>query len=84
MYRYTLTKPALKSLKKLPQAIQARIVLKLDWLVLTDNPLLFAKHLKDSQTGQYRFRVGDYRVIFDSKGKTLIVHAIGHRRHIYR
>jgi mRNA interferase RelE/StbE len=34
--------------------------------------------------GSYRFRIGDYRVIFDVEGANLIVLRVGHRREIYR
>lgn len=31
----------------------------------------------------YRFRIGDYRVVFDVKGDTLIILTLGNRRDIY-
>jgi mRNA interferase RelE/StbE len=34
--------------------------------------------------GGYRFRVGDYRVIFDMEGEEIVVLRVGHRSHIYR
>jgi len=34
--------------------------------------------------GQYRFRIGDYRVVFDIEGDTLFVLDVGHRKDIYR
>lgn len=30
-----------------------------------NNPLKFAEHLTDYREGEYRFRVGDYRLAFD-------------------
>ena len=30
-----------------------------------DNPLQYAERLTDPELGGYRFRIGDYRVIFD-------------------
>ncbi|MDO9390367.1 MAG: type II toxin-antitoxin system RelE/ParE family toxin [bacterium] len=35
-------------------------------------------------THEYRLRVGDYRVLFELAGKTIIVYRIRHRREVYR
>ncbi|MCP4658603.1 MAG: type II toxin-antitoxin system RelE/ParE family toxin [bacterium] len=36
--------------------------------------------------GLYKLRVGDYRVIYEvlTKEHTIVIHAVGHRREIYR
>ena len=47
-------------------------------------PLKHAEKLTDSQLGSYRFRVGDYRIIFDLVESEIVVLRIGHRREIYR
>lgn len=31
----------------------------------------------------FRLRVGDWRLIFDQEGETIIVMSVGHRREIY-
>jgi mRNA-degrading endonuclease RelE of RelBE toxin-antitoxin system len=36
------------------------------------------------KAGQYRFRVGDYRAVFDIDGSRLIILMIEHRRDVYR
>jgi mRNA interferase RelE/StbE len=78
---------ALRDLKKLPKEVQKRILRKLDFYFKSDNPFLFAKSLKDKTLGTYRFRIGDYRVIFDAdsvRGVTkAIILAIGHRKDLY-
>jgi len=38
----------------------------------------------DPALGTYRFRIGDYRVIFDIEGKDIVALRVGHRRDIYR
>ncbi len=83
---YFLKPSAVRDLKKLPTVIQRRIIQKLDFFVASKNPLHFAWHLRDRKFGEYRFRIGDYRVIFDveSKSRSLIILAIGHRRDIYK
>ena len=42
--------------------------------------------LSGNLVGLYKLRVGDYRVIYEivRKEKTIVIHAIGHRREIYR
>jgi mRNA interferase RelE/StbE len=49
-----------------------------------DKPLDFAETLKSSDLGTYRFRIGDYRVIFDIEGNDVVVLRVGHRREIYK
>jgi len=84
MYNYIFKPQALKDLKKLPKNIQKRIIKKLDFYCSTVNPLTFADSLIDFEIGQYRFRIGDYRVIFDLEDKTIIILTLGHRREIYK
>ena len=44
----------------------------------------YQKAIKDIELGQYRFRIGDYRVVFDIEKNRIIILALGHRRDIYR
>ena len=84
MYSYEFKPQALRDLKKLPRAVQKRIIKKLDYFVSFENPLVFADHLINFEIGTYRFRIGDYRVIFDVVGEKIIILTLGHRREIYR
>ncbi|HUD81721.1 MAG TPA: type II toxin-antitoxin system RelE/ParE family toxin [Patescibacteria group bacterium] len=38
----------------------------------------------NSKVGDYRFRVGDYRVVFDLNKNKIIILMIEHRREVYR
>ena len=49
-----------------------------------DEPLQYAEKLSDPILGTYRFRIGDYRVIFDLEGNEIVVLRVGHRREICR
>ncbi|MDO9579382.1 MAG: type II toxin-antitoxin system RelE/ParE family toxin [Bacteroidales bacterium] len=49
-----------------------------------DNPLQYAERLTNSELGGYRFRSGDYRVIFDIEGNDIVVLRAGHRKEIYK
>jgi mRNA interferase RelE/StbE len=46
--------------------------------------LTYAEPLKQSDLGSYRFRIGDYRVVFDLDGEKIVVLRVGHRRDIYK
>lgn len=82
--KYLFRPLAEKQFAKLDPEIQSLIVKKLAYFTSTPNPLSFAKKLTNFDIGQYRFRIGDYRIIFDLNGDTIIVLAIGHRREIYK
>ena len=84
MYRYIFSKTAEKDLKKLSRPVQIQIINKLKYFIKSANPLAFASYLKDSQLGTYRFRIGDYRVIFDIEDENIIILTLGHRREIYK
>jgi len=73
---------AWRSWQKLPQEIQSRLESKLK--LYADDPFRYAVKLVDSKIGQYRFRVGDYRIVFDISEDTLLVLAVGHRKNIYK
>ncbi|OGM76536.1 hypothetical protein A2188_02875 [Candidatus Woesebacteria bacterium RIFOXYA1_FULL_43_9] len=84
MYRYAFREQALKDIKKLPKDVQIRILKKLDYFVSTDNPLQFADRLINFEIGTYRYRIGNYRVIFDLEEEVVVVITLGHCREIYR
>ena len=58
------TADALKSLQNLERVTSKRIYLKIDFYISTSDPLVHAKPLSGKLQGFYRFRVGDYRIIF--------------------
>lgn len=49
-----------------------------------NNPLKLASKLVSPALGTYRWRTGNYRVVFDLEGKQIIVLKIKHRKEIYR
>jgi mRNA interferase RelE/StbE len=57
------------------------------WQQLEENPHWHPniKALKGDYAGYYRYRIGDYRVIYsiDDKLKQVLVVAIAHRRQVY-
>lgn len=79
-----LFKPrAEKDLKKLDYQTRVRILKKLQFYILQPDPLQFAEPLKDSKFGDWKFRIGDYRILFDVENDKIIVLKVGHRKDIY-
>lgn len=82
--RYVFTERALRRAKRLPKDVQRRIIHKLNFYCDQEDPLDFAEPLMRSELGSYRYRIGDWRVVFDLEGDTIVVLLVGHRRDIYR
>jgi mRNA interferase RelE/StbE len=80
--RLRFTDTANGQLTRLPQRTQTRIVEKLELYSLQPDPLKFAEPLTGSE--EYRFRVGDYRIIFEVLHDILWVTAIKRRDEAYR
>lgn len=50
-----------------------------------ENPLLFAERLTDFREGDFRFRVGDFRITFDVNVKDRVIYVlkVGRRDSVY-
>lgn len=87
-FKIFLSKTALICLQKLERQIAKRITEKLEYLEKSSNPFIYAKKLKDTSNGQYRFRIGNYRVFFDvnEQGELNILYilTVKHRKDSYR
>ena len=81
-YRLVYTHRAIKDIDTLDTSVKQRIGKTLQRY--ESNPLAHAEPLKQSELGSYRFRIGDYRVVFDLAGPEIIVLRVGHRRDIYK
>jgi len=81
-YRLLYTRRAVKDIQNLEEKIKQQIGKTL--LRYSEDALKHARKLSDSRLGSYRFRVGDYRVIFDLEGNDLVILRVGHRKDIYR
>lgn len=76
------TRHALDDIRSLDRVVQKRLAQKLE--IFAKDPLVRSKKIHDPALGSYRFRVGDYRIIFDIVGEQIVVLRVGHRREIYR
>ena len=81
-YRLAYTQRALKDIEQLDATTKRRIGQTLRRY--EQEPLRYAKKLSHSELGSYRFRIGDYRVIFDLVGADIVILRVGHRSRIYR
>ena len=84
MIPYDFTHQAERQLLKLPPNIQKQIIRKLEYYLKQPSPLASAKRLVDSHPPIFRFKAGDYRIIFDWEGDGILITKVGHRRDIYR
>lgn len=85
-FQIVLKRSAAKELAALENPIHDRIVEAFS--VLSDNPysmLLQVKKLKGA-TDLYRFRLGDYRIVYEVQRDRIVVVIvrIAHRREVYR
>ncbi|RAI39486.1 type II toxin-antitoxin system RelE family toxin [Rhodoplanes roseus] len=79
MRSIVFTPAATRQWTKLSPAVRARIRARLEAFAATGHGDV--KSLK-GRAGA-RLRVGDWRVVFDQDGDTLVVAAVGHRRDVY-
>lgn len=86
-YHVEFTARALKELKKLDKQTAALI---LGWIRKNlegcDNPRAHGKGLTANRSGEWRYRVGDYRLLAEIQdGKLVILMlTVGHRSEIYK
>ncbi len=85
-YQVILTEQAQKQLKKMDRYTAALII---GWLRKNvegcENPRAFGKALTANRSGQWRYRIGDYRVLAEIQDEKIIVLVlgIGHRKEVY-
>ncbi len=86
MYKVEFTQRALKDLKKLDKQTAALI---LGWVRKNldgcENPRQHSKGLTANRSGEWRYRIGDYRLLAEIKDNviTILILNVGHRRDIY-
>mgnify|MGYP003404134286 CR=1 FL=1 len=86
MYEVVYTLQAVKELKKLDKQTRTFILAWIEKnLVGCSDPRLHGKGLTANRSGQWRYRIGDYRVLAEiQEGKLIIlVLSAGHRKNIY-
>lgn len=85
-FHLAFTEESLKQLKKLDRHTSALV---LGWLRKNiegcENPRAHGKGLSANRSQQWRYRIGDYRVLAEIQDEKVIVLvvAVGHRRSVY-
>lgn len=88
-YNVVYTEHAQRDLARLDRSVAQRILKRVAFLTQRSNPLQSAKKLSGVDPATYRYRVGDYRVLFRLDPKTtrliiLVVLRVAHRKDVYR
>lgn len=83
MYKITYHHKVVKDdIPKLDKKVKDRIKKAIE-SKLIESPEKYSSALKHTLSGNRKLRVGDYRVIFKVKGKTIKILIISHRRRVY-
>jgi mRNA interferase RelE/StbE len=83
-YRIEFSPTAESQFKKLPKEVQTRLKHRID--TLAENPFPRGVKKLSAEENFYRLRIGDYRIIYQVKGKALLILILklGHRKNVYR
>lgn len=84
-YRIRILEAAIQDLARLDKSMGRRVVRRINWLAANLDTIRL-EALTGDLAGFYKLRIGDYRVIYEVlwDEETIVIHAIGHRREIYR
>jgi mRNA interferase RelE/StbE len=83
-YRLIVESRAKKDLQALDSVTQRRVAKKLKYFLAQENPLQHAKKLADTSGGDYRWRIGNFRAVFDVDNNDIKLLRVQHRREVYR
>ena len=85
MHRIRILDTATRELAQLDKPVGRRIVERIRWLAVNLDQIK-PEALTGNLAGLYKLRAGDYRVVYEivHDEQTIVIHAIGHRREIYR
>lgn len=67
--------------RELPKKIQGQVLKALDRI---KNDPHHGQKLKGVEIGQWRYRVGDYRIRYDVEASDIYLHVVRHRKEVYR
>lgn len=84
MYKVIWRGNARDNLKGLSKTLALKIEKKIESYLIQD-PKNLGKHLTAHYSGLYRYRYGDYRIIYKilEEENTIVILRIGHRKNIY-
>ena len=86
-YKVVFSKTVLKQLKMMDKYTK---LLLINWIENNldgcDDPRVHGKALSANRSGQWRYRIGDYRLICEIEDNKLVIFAlsVGHRKDVYK
>ena len=83
-YRISITKRAKSDIDALEHVVRERLGKKLLHVAGLADIRPIVKQLTDSRIGEYRLRIGDYRVLFDLIGNEIVILRVQHRKDVYK
>ena len=81
-YAVEIRDVAMEDLDQLPQNIRMRLIRAIEQR-LTTAPSRYGVRLRQSLTGLWKLRVGDYRIVYELEEMNVTIWAIRHRKHVY-
>ena len=76
------TKTSVRDIRKLDKVVNKKIKGNIE--IYSKSPQKYDRRLIDARIGDYRWRVGNYRIVFDIKGKDIVILRVRHRREVYK
>jgi mRNA interferase RelE/StbE len=83
-YKVLFTKEAYKDIEKIDTTVKKQLHKKILYFKDLDDIRVIAKNLHNTDLGEYRLRVGNFRMLFDLDKHTVIVLRVQHRKDVYR
>ena len=83
-YKVIFTKEACRDIEKVDITVKKQLHKKLCYFKELDDIKVVAKKLQNTAIGEYRLRVGNFRIIFDLDKHTMVILRIQHRKDVYR
>ncbi|MBF0336965.1 MAG: type II toxin-antitoxin system RelE/ParE family toxin [Nitrospirae bacterium] len=77
------TEESIEDFKKLDKQVAQRIVKRVLWLCEHFDDIS-PETLSGKRKGEFKFKVGDWRVIYKIETNMIVIHAVGHRSEIYQ
>ncbi|MFC1727670.1 type II toxin-antitoxin system RelE/ParE family toxin [Patescibacteria group bacterium] len=80
-YKLLYSKTAVKDIQKLDRIAKKKVKKKID--LYHSKPFFYSRKLIKPSLGSYRWRIGNYRVVFDVDNNKIVILRVGHRKEIY-
>ncbi len=83
-YKILFTKEAMKDVEKIDKTVKIQLHKKLVYFSSLADIKVVAKKLHNHEAGEYRLRVGNFRIIFDLDKHNIVILRVQHRKDVYR